>query len=317
MKSINLSEEKLKEYQRVAYYYYKAGLTQEDIAKRMNMSRQRVNRIVSACVDLGIVKITIQNLDKSNLELETALEQKYNLTGVRIVNNIVEENIVRELGIAAGTYLQSVLKKGDIIGVTRGRTTAAMADHWTPSSPLPQDLTVTQLIGNARESDISTGVNGIVYRLAEKLGARESLMLAPVIVRSEALKRSILNDPFYQESYAIFKRCTVAVVGIGTAQSQWKHMISLYDRTDIEQSKWTKDVAGEVCTHFFNKDGEEVIPPFGDQIIAIPLEDYHNIPIRIGVAGGPGKTEAIRAALNGGYVNVLITDLQTANKLIK
>ena len=94
-------------------------------------------------------------------------------------------------------------------------------------------------------------------------------------------------------------------------------MISLYDRTDIEQSKWTKDVAGEVCTHFFNKDGEEVIPPFGDQIIAIPLEDYHNIPIRIGVAGGPGKTEAIRAALNGGYVNVLITDLQTANKLIK
>ena len=192
-----------------------------------------------------------------------------------------------------------------------------MADHWTPSSPLPQDLTVTQLIGNARESDISTGVNGIVYRLAEKLGARESLMLAPVIVRSEALKRSILNDPFYQESYAIFKRCTVAVVGIGTAQSQWKHMISLYDRTDIEQSKWTKDVAGEVCTHFFNKDGEEVIPPFGDQIIAIPLEDYHNIPIRIGVAGGPGKTEAIRAALNGGYVNVLITDLQTANKLIK
>lgn len=172
MKSINLSEEKLKEYQRVAYYYYKAGLTQEDIAKRMNMSRQRVNRIVSACVDLGIVKITIQNLDKSNLELETALEQKYNLTGVRIVNNIVEENIVRELGIAAGTYLQSVLKKGDIIGVTRGRTTAAMADHWTPSSPLPQDLTVTQLIGNARESDISTGVNGIVYRLAEKLGAR-------------------------------------------------------------------------------------------------------------------------------------------------
>ena len=317
MKNINLSEEKLKEYQRVSYYYYKAGLTQDDMAKRMNMSGQRVNRIVSACVDLGIVKITIQNLDKSNLELETALEQKYNLTGVRIVNNIVEENIVRELGIAAGTYLQSVLKKGDIIGVTRGRTTAAMADHWTPSSPLPQDLTVAQLIGNARESDISTGVNGIVYRLAEKLGARESLMLAPVIVRSEALKRSILNDPFYQESYAIFKRCTVAVVGIGTAQSQWKHMISLYDRTDIEQSKWTKDVAGEVCTHFFNKNGEEVIPPFGDQIIAIPLEDYHNIPIRIGVAGGPGKTEAIRAALNGGYVNVLITDLQTANKLIK
>ena len=59
-----------------------------------------------------------------------------------------------------------------------------------------------------------------------------------------------------------------------------------------------------------------MIPPFGDQIIAIPLEDYQNIPTRIGVAGGLEKTEAIRAALNGNYVNVLITDFQTANELI-
>ena len=35
----------------------------------------------------------------------------------------------------------------------------------------------------------------------------------------------------------------------------------------------------------------------------------------MGVAGGPGKYRAIRAALRGGWVNVLVTDLDTARGL--
>lgn len=85
MKQEDMSTELLNEYRRVAYYYYKAGLTQEAIAKRMQMSRQRVNRIVSACVKLGIVKISVEGLDQCYLEIETALEQKYGIREVRIV----------------------------------------------------------------------------------------------------------------------------------------------------------------------------------------------------------------------------------------
>lgn len=315
MKNENMSEEMLNEYRRVAYYYYKAGLTQEVIAKRMKMSRQRVNRIVSACVDLGIVKITIEDLDKCNLELETKLEQKYHLNEVRIVDNIVEERMIQELGIAAGNYLKSIMQEKDIIGVTRGRTTAAMVDYWIPSSSYPKDITVTQLIGNGKESDSHMGVDKIVYRLAEKIRAKESILYAPVIVHSEGLKESFVNDPYYVGAYEVVKNCTIAVVGIGTAHSQWKHMVSLYDRNDDEQVKWAADVAGEVCTHFFDKEGNEVLPPFKNRIISITLDDYKKIPVRIGVAGGKEKVEAIRAALKGEYINVLITDFQTAELL--
>ena len=62
-----LSEDLINEYRRVAYYYYRIGLTQEEIAKRMNMSRQRVNRIVSSCIKLGIVKITIDGIENCYL----------------------------------------------------------------------------------------------------------------------------------------------------------------------------------------------------------------------------------------------------------
>ena len=56
----NLSPDTINEYRRAAYYYYKNHLTQEEIAKRMNMSRQRVNRILSACIKNGIVRISIE-----------------------------------------------------------------------------------------------------------------------------------------------------------------------------------------------------------------------------------------------------------------
>ena len=39
MRRKSITEEQKNEYRRVAYYYYKEGLTQEEIAKRMKMSR--------------------------------------------------------------------------------------------------------------------------------------------------------------------------------------------------------------------------------------------------------------------------------------
>ena len=122
MRRKSITEEQKNEYRRVAYYYYKEGLTQEEIAKRMKMSRQRVNRIISSCIDLGIVTINIEGLDNSNLELETKLEDKYGLKEVRIINETADEQKIQELGIEGGKYLRSILKDNDIIGFSRGRS---------------------------------------------------------------------------------------------------------------------------------------------------------------------------------------------------
>lgn len=315
MKEENMTIELLNEYRRVAYYYYKVGLTQDEIAKRLKMSRQRVNRIVNACVKMGIVKISIEGLEQCNLELETMLEEKYGLKEVRIIDNEVEEDLIEDLGLTAATYLRSFVSDGDIIGVTRGRTTLAMVDNFSVPFSNHKDITITQLIGSTKELESQMRVDKIVYRLAEKMQAKDEILYAPVIVGSAELKKAFMQDPYCKEIYSIMKKCTIAVVGIGTARSQWKHMISLYDANDVEQSKWAENVVGEVCTHFFDKDGNEIEPPFRDRIISIALKDYKEIPIRVGVAGGQEKVNAIRAALIGGYVNVLITDSKTAQLL--
>ena len=312
----NLTEELINEYTRVAYYYHKAGMTQEEIAKKMSMSRQRVNRILAECIELGIVQIQVVNINENYLEIETVLEQKYNLKGVSVINNLVEENIHEDLGIAAGRYIGQFIKDGDIIGFSRGRATAAMVDHM----PLLQrtKLTVTQLLGSENKDEQHIAVDDIVYRFAEKLQAKATMLYAPVIVQNSELRDSIMQEPFFTEAYAALKACNVAIVGVGTSDSQLEHLSPLYAIKKSEYGKmWDESVAGEVSTHFFDKEGKPVIPDFRNKIIAISLEDYMSIPIRVGIAGLPVKANAIHAALKGGYINVLVTDLETAKILIE
>ena len=52
-------------------------------------------------------------------------------------------------------------------------------------------------------------------------------------------------------------------------------------------------------------------------MIGISLESMSKIPIRVGVAHGKEKTEAIKGALKGKLINVLVTDAETARTLIE
>jgi DNA-binding transcriptional regulator LsrR (DeoR family) len=51
-------------------------------------------------------------------------------------------------------------------------------------------------------------------------------------------------------------------------------------------------------------------------VVSITPADLRHVPRRIGVAGGASKYRAIRAALRGAWVNVIITDLDTARGLV-
>jgi 3-hydroxyisobutyrate dehydrogenase len=53
------------------------------------------------------------------------------------------------------------------------------------------------------------------------------------------------------------------------------------------------------------------------RVMSITPADLMRVPRRVGVGGGAGKCRAIRAALRGAWVNVLVTDLDTARALVE
>ena len=311
-----LSEDLINEYRRVAYYYYRIGLTQEEIAKRMNMSRQRVNRIVSSCIKLGIVKITIDGMENCYLELENQLEKKFHLKEVCIIENENPDDLYDNLGAEAAQCLMRHVKNNSIIGIARGRAVSSLIEN-LPIVQNKENITVTQLIGNIKEDNSQLGVDNMVYELASKLHAHEEHLYAPIIVGTAELKNAFMEDKVCKNTYSIIKNSDIAIVGIGAAKKQWKYLMSLYSQEDVRQRRWAKKVVGEVCTYFYDENGNEVEPPFRDRIITVSHNDYKSIPIRIGVAGGVEKLDAIRGAVLGGYINVLVTDKKVAEKLLE
>lgn len=301
------------EYVRVAYYYYRQGLTQDEIAKKMRMSRPRVNRILNRCRDLGIVKIYIQGMAEGHFELEQALEQKYNLRDVRVKEAYFEEDIADVLGALAADYLARLLATGDVIGFSRGRSVSALVEH------MPQveatDLTAVQLLGGWNYSLPSANSEDIVHRFAAQTGATASFFYAPALVHHTRLKEAIMEEPYFIEAYETVKKCRIAVVGVGTMQE--RPVFLRMDEMLTREYRQLQELGavGEVCSHYFDAAGHAAAGSFQEKVISVLLEDYLQIPLRVGVAGGQEKRAAILGAVRGGYINCLVTDLQTAKFL--
>jgi DNA-binding transcriptional regulator LsrR (DeoR family) len=78
-----------------------------------------------------------------------------------------------------------------------------------------------------------------------------------------------------------------------------------------------RGAVGDVLVHFFDRQGQPVNTPLDDRVIGMSLEQLKRVRRSVGVAGGGRKHEAIRSALLGGLVNVLITDRFTAEALVQ
>jgi deoxyribonucleoside regulator len=78
-----------------------------------------------------------------------------------------------------------------------------------------------------------------------------------------------------------------------------------------------KEVVGDILFHFLCKDGTLADLEFDRRVVSIPLEKLKNIPWVVGVAGSARKAEIVKAALRGGYINVLITDVGLAKALLE
>ena len=77
-----------------------------------------------------------------------------------------------------------------------------------------------------------------------------------------------------------------------------------------------KGGVGEILCHVFDIEGNLIEDSFNKRLVSISFENLKKIPIRVGVAYGKEKRQAILGALRAGIVNVLITDMQAAEYLM-
>ncbi len=126
------------------------------------------------------------------------------------------------------------------------------------------------------------------------------------------------HDAPAQETLALHDKLDAALVGIGTCAVD-PSLKSGENFFTNEQFARARDLGavGQVNLRFIDIEGNAIISALGDLVIGVTLEQLRRCGRTIAVAGGPTKYAAIQGAVRGGWVNSLVTDLQTAKHLLK
>ena len=124
-------------------------------------------------------------------------------------------------------------------------------------------------------------------------------------------------DVYVREALNCFDHLTLAIVGIGSIEPSKLLASSGNVFTGGELSALKRAGAvGDICLRFYDAAGRAVQLPLDKRVVSIRLEQLLKASRVLGLAGGKRKVEAIRGALNGKLISMLITDHNTAAALV-
>ncbi len=302
---------------KIAKAYYEDGVTQDQIGKRFGLSRIKVSRLLNLARQKRVVQITITPPPDSFGDLERRLERTLGLDEVVVVEGmgVRQADVVPKLGVAAANFIARSLNELDVVDISWGSTLLAVIDNIAPQN-LP-DLRVVQMLGGLGSAESDTYGADLAMRMATRLGARMRLFPSPGIVSSPIVRDELLKDPNIAETLQLAARANVALVGIGTPEPDTvMRQAGIFTDTEIDELSELGAV-GDIALRFFDAQGGAISHPINQRVLGLDLEQIKRIPRVVGVAGGAEKFTAIRAAVTGHLVKVLITDESTALRLLE
>ncbi|OLT30817.1 DNA-binding transcriptional regulator [Actinomadura sp. CNU-125] len=303
---------------KVARMYHERGLRQPEIAERLNMSQARVSRLLKEAADRAVVRTVVVSPEGVHAELEDALIEEYGLRDAVVADaGGVGPEVIPALASATATYLDATLKGGDVIGISSWSATLLESVNVMPAKTNSVAREVVQIVGGSGSPEVQLHATRLTSRLAELTGARPVFAPSAALVHSRELRDLLSKEPDVAEVMQAWSRLTLALVGIGTLEPspllrRSGNAITSQDKRRLEEL----GAVGDVCTRYFDADGRPVNADFEDRIIGIDPERLRAVDRRIGVAGGASKIAAIRGAARGAWINVLITDADTAKSLL-
>ncbi len=301
---------------RAGWLYYVAGNTQDEIARKLGVSRQSAQRLVSLAISERLVKVRLDHPIARCMELSNRLRETFGLKFCEVVPSDPEAP-TSTVGIAhAGAaemerHLKSQHPK--IIAIGTGRTLRASVEQLSPMD-CPQHRIVS-LLGNMM-SDGSASAYNVVIRMAERVNARHYPMPLPVFARSAEEKRILHNQEPVHNILELIRQADVTFVGVGSMGLEAPLFIDGFVTRDEVRALERAGAAGEITSWVYNSAGTLIDGLINDRVASAPLvADPQNLVCAI--AAGEAKVPAIAGALRGRLVNALVTNEYTADHLLK
>ncbi|PSR32556.1 MAG: transcriptional regulator [Sulfobacillus benefaciens] len=296
---------------KVSKWYYEDQVTQEEIARRVGISRSTISRMLTYARRQGIVKITVESPPSELFDfgLETFLESQFGLSEV-LVCNCDPQSSGSVLGAMAADLLLRNLTSGQSIGLSWGRSVAAVVDA-VPRTRDVNDLTVVALSGGVGAVKQGYLGNTLVLKLAERLNAQAITLDAPAILQQETYQR-LVAEPAVARVLECAQTVDIALVGIGAVGVFSTLTATEYLAPHMVATLESMGAVGDLCSRFYSADGQLIDSDLDRRTIGITFDALKRVPRVIGIAWGQEKVLAILGALRLGVLNVLVTDKMTA-----
>ena len=299
---------------RVARLYYEHGLTHAEIAEILGVSRVKVTRMLTEARRQGIVEIRVHGGTGTFTELESSLVHRQGLRDAWVVPSSSDTDRLRmSLGIGGAHSLRALLAPKMTVGVNQSRTVAAILPALRNENPVDADFVP---VSGSRGGVGGAKAHYTTEAMARAFDCGAHHLPAPVLASSAQTAAVLRAEAEIAETLALAARADLLIVGVGTLEdNHLAHMGELSAR-DIESLR-KKGVVGDMSSRFFDADGRPVALSVDDRVIALTLDEHRAIPMRVAIAGGPAKREALKAAARGGLYNVLVTDSDTGAWLVE
>jgi deoxyribonucleoside regulator len=298
-----------------------AGKSHQEIAAELHVSESTVSRLFKRAKDEHIVEFVIREPYMSCLALGTALQKRYALRDVVVLpslddaghpNNgeMVKQKVARE----GSRYLQRIINPKDILGIAWGGTMYYLINFLNPCRR--SSNTFVTLHGSLSCCDYELDVQNLVHRMSMALGGSHASILPEGLQKSRqevaALKEKEKN------TFALFERVTISLSGIGSLYPEATSPLSRLRYLKPEEFELLRNqqVYCDLMLRFLNEKGEECDTEIKHRTLAIDLETYKRIPCKIIVVSGFYKAHALKAVLQGGMCDVLITDYELARTVL-
>lgn len=299
---------------RAAWLSFVGGMTQDQIAVELGISRQRVQRLVARASADGFVRVRIDHPVATCLSLERDLKARYGLSSVRIAPG-VGDNTDPLFGLApfAAPILERIFADPAalVIALGTGRTLRMVVEHMQQTDGSRHKL--VSLIGNVAP-DGSASFYEVIMRLAEKTAAPHYPMAIPVVARSTEELQLYRSLPHVRASRDLAMRADLAVVGIGQMDETAPLLVDGFITRDDLAELRAAGAVGEIVGHIFDAHGRYLDHPLNNRLVGVEVP-VNGMPVHCIAAGG-SKRQALKAALTGGLLTSLVTDEATAQALL-
>ncbi|MBR4235967.1 MAG: winged helix-turn-helix transcriptional regulator [Clostridia bacterium] len=301
----------------VASMYYKDHINQQEIADKMGITRQTVNRLLKKAELTGVVEFRIHNPLEALPELSAKLEQRFGLKRALVVpckfrDREMVTNIIAQF---AAQYIAALVEEGaENIGLSWGRTVY----HSILNLPVAYcgDATFFPLVGASSQTAEYFMINEIVRRAASTMNARAVYTYIPADPGSREDAELFRRTKVYEIIDNYWKHIDLAVMGIGV-----NPVLEIGSRAEYPGERYVRssvldDAVGDMLTHYFDASGR-FIPLDQANILCASIDNLRAAKRVLAIAGGKDKLMPICSALKTGIITDFITDELVCECLLK